>query len=171
VRNQTTEALEVFLDECSGHRRLGTVASEGARPFRLPSSVYLQGSQLIVHAFTTESPRYVSSARHTPGPDTVRLADAEGPGFDVQLGPATVRVEEGSSGPEVLLDDARAQATLRVRCERGELALALRGPPPDRAPYDAVLVFAPWGLYTTVVFATSAFDEATARLACLSAGR
>ena len=143
VKNESEDPLVIFLDECTGHRRLGLVQGRGTRLFSLPPSVYLQGSDVVLHAFTQNPGIYVNSTRHTPGPDTTRIEATVAVQTQVSIGDELARVGEGEYGVQVEIPDTQSRATLRMYCRDDQHHLDLGGLPSDLAPYDAELRFQP----------------------------
>lgn len=131
MRNETGQALLVFLAECRGHRRLGTVLPDRARLFGLPSTVFLRDGQVVVHAFTQDPSAFYASYRQRPGPDTVRLAPttiaAEAATPELSVGPSFLSVEVGEFGSQIVVEDRTRAGRLRLRCEGPDPRIDLGG--------------------------------------------
>lgn len=145
VRNDSGQQLLVFLDECRGHRRLGSILPDRSRLFGLPSSVYLQGSELVLHVFTQDPEAFHSSHRHSPGVDTVHIEPVAAPNASGSLvrvlGEALFQIEAHPNGPRIILEDNQARTTLRLWCAGPQAVVDVTGLSIEGGPVDAALVF------------------------------
>lgn len=148
IRNDSGQDLLIFLDECTGHRRLGTVQPSRARLFGLPGSVFLQGSQLVLHSFTQDPDAFHSSHRHRPGPDTVYIEATDAVATTVngatgilEVGEGLFQVEPHPDGPRITLSDNQGRTTLRLSCSNTQPVVEIGGLTVERGPIDAVLLF------------------------------